>query len=212
MGHLYTPQKNSLASVFAEVHHECVRTFLAIFPPKRFAQEISERLFCDEYAQLRWMKTENLHITLCFLGKTEPRVITHMQNHLPGVFESFHSFSVQLGPIHNLGSKNQPHSLVLDVREGGEQLAALNSSIRNSLTPWMSLEDYPYCPHMTIGRWRRGKNRRESGASTLLPDDKTANLGVFRVREVVLLESILESSGARYRPLQSWPLKEFKDD
>ena len=76
------------------------------------------------------------------------------------------------------------------------ELVALEARLRGALEPLgVQAEDRPYVPHITLVRKAQRK-----------PARCTPEACVWRVEDLVLMESVAIAGGVRYEPLAKWPL------
>jgi 2'-5' RNA ligase len=152
---------------------------------------------------VRWVRPENLHVTLRFLGNIErtlvPKLAAAVREELAGLA----SFTAQIGGVRTFPSSKRPRVVVLEV--GPEAaLSELASAVERGVgRVGLAAEERPFRPHLTLGRAKR------SGRAAGFPDtsDLVSSEGVsFEVTESVLFQSELLRSGARYTALERFPL------
>jgi 2'-5' RNA ligase len=139
----------------------------------------------------RRMRRDSLHLTLAFIGAVN---------------------DAQLALLHEIaaGVAAEPYELVLDrlgwwrhnrilwagCGETPSHQRRLYESLAGALaTAGFRLDPRPHVPHLTLLRHARCDGLPELAAPIR-----------WRVEEFSLVESGLESAGARYRVLKSWPL------
>lgn len=187
-----------------------MRTFLAVSPPIQLARELysARSEFRDVWKGVRWVKAELFHITLVFLGDRDDSVVREVTAAVGPALEGLKAFDIGFEGVGCFGSPTRPKIFFENVGIGRDDLEVLHSALGPILENLTGLVDRNYTPHMTLGRpMRHGVQGPADGG--LLPSGvKTDNVGTFRAREVTLFQSILHADGARYVPLESWPLKE----
>ncbi|MGH7411871.1 MAG: RNA 2',3'-cyclic phosphodiesterase [Candidatus Methylomirabilis sp.] len=184
-----------------------IRAFVAInLDPglKESIAVVQERLKSAR-ADVGWVKPENLHLTLKFLGQVPGA-------YLEAIAEAVESAAVGYGAFRlafaGLGAFPQPRSarvIWIGVREGAQGLAGLQARLEAELQPLgFPPETRPFAAHLTLGRVR-GPGRREQLAAVLtsLP---TEPLGEMVLDRIELMKSDLRPDGARYSALRSFPL------
>jgi 2'-5' RNA ligase len=184
-----------------------VRTFIAVFPPPRFraaavarVREAVRRLggLAD---RVRWVRPENAHLTLRFLGDVREEVLGDLRVALEKTCAEHAPFYVGLAAFGAFPSVQRARILWAGVGPGSARLRSLAADLDAALVPLgFEREERAFAPHLTLGRIR-GRP-----ASFDLPPD-TGGLG-FRVRHVELVESMLTPEGAVYRIIQTFALKE----
>lgn len=184
---------------------EQVRTFIAIeLPPgvKRVMGDVEQELKAASPAPVRWVKPDNIHLTLKFLGNVDSALT-------PGLIDGVREAVAGLGPFHlslaGLGAfPNPARARVVWVGLEGdlEPLADLQQRVEGQTAKLgFAKDERPFSPHLTLGR----VNNASSDQQRLLKD---ALLGLsvpayegFEVNEIVVLRSELRPGGAVYTPL-----------
>ena len=184
-----------------------VRAFVAVnLDPelKGALARVQERLKATR-ADVGWVKPENLHLTLKFLGHVEESRSGLIVEAVGAATQGYGSFHLALG---GLGAFPQPRAarvVWVGVSRGAEALAALQAKIEVGLEPLgFPREERPFTAHLTLGRVR-GPARREQLAVALTSMAAEA-LGEMVVDRIELMKSDLHPAGARYSVLQSFPL------
>jgi 2'-5' RNA ligase len=149
---------------------------------------------------LRWSAPESWHITLQFLGATNPVQYDCVLSHLRAIRAA--AVPVQL---EGLGFFDRAGVFFAGVRVS-PQLAALEKSIVSAMSGCgFRPEDRPYHPHITLAR-NRG---RENGVRSLKPRVCAApSFGAFVAQEFVLYESFPGPGGSRYEVRARFALAE----
>lgn len=187
-----------------------MRAFIAIFPPLsvrkavlagvRQAVRHSSGNYTDE--QIRWIKPENVHLTLKFLGDIRGEILKDLSTALAGACSKHSSFEVGLLGFGAFPSARRVRILWAGVGTGSEQLRCLAADVDAALAPLgFEREERYYKPHLTVGRVRR---RPVSLDFSL---EETQYLG-FQAQRVELVESTLTERGAVYETIETFALKE----
>ncbi len=93
--------------------------------------------------------------------------------------------------------------LFIGVVPVGDTLLELQQSVESVIqSGGFEADARPFRPHLTIARFKR----RETALLKVLPDYIEHALGSISVSEVVLFESRLSASGARYHVLERFGL------
>ncbi|WP_337290197.1 RNA 2',3'-cyclic phosphodiesterase [Candidatus Methylomirabilis sp.] len=156
-------------------------------------------------ADVGWVRPENLHLTLKFLGQVE-------EGRLGAIGEVVAAAAAGCGPIRlvfeGLGAFPRPRAariVWVGVSHGAQALTALQSRVETGLEPLgFAREMRPFTAHLTLGRVRSPAHREQlARALTLAPVEA---LGEMVLDRIELMKSDLSVGGARYSILQSFPL------
>lgn len=151
--------------------------------------------------EIRWLRKENLHLTLKFLGniaESQVEPIAAALRHPVGLFSPCTISAKGLGVFPDF---RRPK--ILWVGLTGDGLAQLAAEIESALTPLgFTPENRAFHPHLTIGRWREGRRP----AKNLRQEIDSLNdfeFGACAVRQIVLFQSVLKPEGATYSELRT---------
>ncbi len=154
----------------------------------------------------RWVRTENLHLTVRFLGDVEPSLAERLGSAVAATAASAAAFPVRLAGAGAFPDGRHPRTLWLGVAEGNDRLEALARRIDDGLEPLgFPRDERPRRPHLTIARTdaTRGTTSRALGEALA-----TATSGWearFDADRVVLFRSHLGGGPPRYEPLvEAW--------
>jgi 2'-5' RNA ligase len=183
-----------------------VRAFVAIKIDPEVAQRISEiqAKFDKNLGGIRWVRPENLHLTLKFLGQVDDDKLPPMMDSLGRVFHSMPRFSVSCSGLGVFPDIRRAR--VLWVGLEGKPLSSLAARVDDALVPLgFAREKREFKPHLTIGRWRESAGRPDL-LRRELETGKEHDFGPSRMNEVILFQSMLKPTGAVYTPLKVFPL------
>lgn len=175
-----------------------MRTFIAIELPVGIKQALAEiqHDLREVQADVSWPKTENLHLTLKFLGEVEEQRIAGIKNALSEAASATNHFSLYLENIDLLPNQRQPRVIYSTVKGQLDELSHLQKSIEDKLAPLdFKREERSFKPHITLGRVKSAKGMRELIVKCLMKEFRSE---AFLVGEVVLMKSELRSSGSIY--------------
>ena len=148
---------------------------------------------------VKWVDTDQLHITLAFLGDTEDLSINKIKEMLLVVGGESEKFSFRISGLGLFRDIHNPRVLWAGI-EKADQMILLSRSIRTGLMNiGIRTEDRNFSPHLTIGRIKFIRDTRVLGK--VLADRKGEFFQDQEVDEIVFYESILRSSGPEYIPL-----------
>lgn len=183
-----------------------MRLFVSVDLPPSLADEI-ERVQAKfrEADGLRFTDPTQAHVTLMFLGETDPERVTEIETALQAAVESadVDPFDCTVGGLGVFPSTSYVSVVWAGVREGqgDAELSRLAEAVRTELTALgFEADAHEFTPHVTIARMddARGKSLVQRVVET---EDPT--IGTFEVDEVRLTESVLTAEGPRYETVAS---------
>lgn len=187
---------SAMKRLFVAIHIQPTEEFISFY----------EALRKDlRFAQITWVRQENIHITLKFFGETPEDRITDINRVMQMVALLHHPFDIELKDIGIFGSSYQPRvvwvglqnaepliTLGLNVLEGAEQIG------------W-ERDRQNFVPHLTIGRVKAAADKKLF--QEVIRKYKDIFIQQARVDEVHLYESILKKEGPKYNILNTYDLK-----
>lgn len=181
-----------------------MRLFVAIEIPGEIRNALA--LFLQElrgFAPLaKWVRAENLHVTLKFLGETLPAKVTAINNALRSI-RSERPVILEFRGLGFFPNEKQPRVFWVGM-EASQNLKVLAEHIDQRLHQLgFPLEDRPFSPHLTLARFNPPGLPPKLG--TVVPEHSSRSFGSLTAREFRLIESKLKPTGAEYTTLQSFP-------
>jgi len=181
------------------------RAFIAL----RLPATVQARLI-DLVASLRrrapglvWVRAENLHVTIRFLGSLDAPGLEAAGAALDAAIRGRAAFRVALGGLGAFPGPRVARVVWAGVATGAEPLVALAAAIERELgARGFVPEPRPFHPHVTLARAGRGQGAADL-REALGPGPA---LGAFRVEGVALMRSDLGPHGPRYTLLLEAPL------
>lgn len=175
-----------------------MRIFLAVFPSppaQAAAAEVIEGLRRPGDG-MAWVKRENLHYTLSFLGELEEDGLARAEAATREGARGQPSFPATLGSGGAFPDARRARVIWLGLATGGDALTALARSVEESLrAAGFDRDGRPFTPHLTLGR------ARAEGAdwSRALAGTAASGATPFVVDRVVVVQSTLGPGGSRYQ-------------
>ncbi len=149
----------------------------------------------------RWVRPENLHVTLKFIGHVEPEKLDPIRAALAKA-NSEKPVDVRFRGLGFFPNDKRPRVLWAGVA-GSPDLASIARNVDAGLAKLgIPAEERAFTPHLTLARCERpGVSAELRGA---VARDVARDFGELRTNEFHLIESKLKSSGAEYTTLQSF--------
>ena len=181
-----------------------MRLFIGLNLPKRERQRIQSatQLLREEDFPLRWIRLENFHITMKFLGDVNSERVEQIEETMSEVANKNAVFSIVLGGFGAFPSIRSPNLIWLGVG-ASPKLRCLKQDLERALAECgFESEMRRFHPHITLAR-AKGKD----GAGMFRGLDKLlAELdftGALKVDRINLIRSQLSKNGARYNVVSS---------
>ena len=150
--------------------------------------------------QAKWVRPENLHLTLKFLGNTEPEKLQAVQTALSSI-HSEQSVHLEFRGLGFFPNEKKPRVFWagLQVSSNLAELAARIDKAMHGLD--FPLERRPFVPHLTLARFEPpGASPRLLNVGRLRALD---SFGSLTATEFHLIESKLKPAGAEYTTVQT---------
>ncbi|MDD5255836.1 MAG: RNA 2',3'-cyclic phosphodiesterase [Candidatus Omnitrophica bacterium] len=182
-----------------------MRTFIAIALPERITKllgGIQEELKKSQ-ADVKWVETPNIHLTLKFLGELNPEQIGQVSAALAQAGNKIRPFEASLGELGAFPSLRYPRVIWLGVEKGNQNIKELAALVEDSLFKIaIPREDKPFSSHITLGRTRSSLNNlRLSAALSNAGGIYKAENPEFHVGRITLFKSTLTPKGPLYESL-----------
>lgn len=177
-----------------------MRLFLAFALPEVVKADLMELQARGRRAgwQGSWPVPETMHLTLAFLGEQPPGALPALQRVAARSAAGVAPMVLQTGLLGGFpsGSAARVAWLGVEPRAG---LLALATGLRRGLTALgVRLDPRPFQPHLTFGRLRSPADLAALGQA---PPSVS-----FSAEALDLVESRLDSGGARHRVIEAFPL------
>ncbi len=186
-----------------------IRAFIAVEIPEKIRDGIKEisRKLRKTGADVRWVKPENMHLTLRFLGNDVPReTVEAIGDALHNRLKTVEQFTITIDGLGTFPSTGKPRVVWLGIKPHGGPLLGLREAVETAVAEagW-TREERSFGAHLTLGRIKSqsgaGKLRR------LLEKGLNQPLGSMLVDKVSLIRSNLSPSGAVYETLTTVALR-----
>jgi 2'-5' RNA ligase len=187
-----------------------MRCFIAIHLPSSIQLQISDyiRDLKKISSDVRWIKVENIHLTLKFLGEIDPTRVELIKQTLSPLSTEFSQFSINISGTGCFPNKKRPRVFWLGVEQGKENpLFNLHSWLDNKIAALgFEKENRRFSPHLTLGRVK-GKDLVDFSDLFNYIEQVPFSPIDFQVEEILFMRSFLKPTGAEYQVIESYPLK-----
>lgn len=186
-----------------------MRLFFAVLLDDRTRQRIAlvqesmKRALAGQ--RISWVKEENLHLTLRFLGEQDEKGLRQAIEVGQTVAAQHGSFRFVVRGAGVFPDARRARVLWVGVEEPVEPLYGLAQHLEKDLRQrGFPPEDKPFRSHITLARIKEPPPAQViQRLMEALPDEP---LGSVEVRSFVLMQSVLHPNGSLYTPVQEFPL------
>lgn len=179
------------------------RIFIAINLPENIKNTLAD--YQKKWPDLpaRWIKPENLHITLVFIGYVEEEEISEIRQILANLVVQHKRFFLVLDKISYGPSKIIPPRMVWASGELSKEFFELKQDLEKELSKKIKFtpEKREAALHITLARIKEWEWRRIEPEERPVVDEEL-NLS-FQVASIEVMESKLKRGGAEYAILES---------
>jgi RNA 2',3'-cyclic 3'-phosphodiesterase len=162
---------------------------------------------------VRWVPTENIHLTLKFLGETSLANVELLSQALQAECDQHAPFAITVSGLGCFPNSHHPRIIWIGLNIPPE-LNRLQHRLETATARMgYAIEDKPFSPHLTIGRIREQATSAElNNIHSALEKLHVGSLGTFTVQAVHLFKSDLKPAGPVYTSLFSARLGNFEKD
>jgi len=184
-----------------------IRSFIAIHINDEIKRTLEQLIGAmREYgADIKWVRPDNLHLTLKFLGNIDEKQVAPISARLDAIGENNDQFSLELFGTGTFPGPRRPRVIWVGLK-GYEPAVGLFGDIDNAMAvEGFEREKRPFNPHITLGRVRSPK-----GIAKLMEElvkYKDTGFGTQEVDSLHLMKSVLKPGGAEYSILHKAPLR-----
>jgi 2'-5' RNA ligase len=182
------------------------RTFVALMIPATWAEFLGEfsRALGAGMGGLSWVKPENLHLTIRFLGDLGDSGIRRACDSVVSSAEGFAAPIARLGLLEAFPNLARPRVLWVGLAEGAEEVLTLARAINDGLDrTGFGPPDKPVRAHITLARVREGARGLERLRGANLPPAPSAT----PLDRICVMKSELDPAGSRYTALKEIHLR-----
>jgi 2'-5' RNA ligase len=184
-----------------------IRAFIAIELPetiKSSIETIQARLKSLELP-VRWVRVENIHLTMKFLGDIEEIEIESIESVLRDSVKMQTPLTLSAKGVGVFPGIRRPRVLWVGIHDHETGLAGLQKSIENQLHRiGYSKEGRPFKGHLTVGRAKGYVDERK--LKEALDSFLAFESSPFSVNEFFMFRSVLKPDGPEYTKLIRIPL------
>lgn len=186
-----------------------IRAFIAIEinAPIRAALAAMQANLQKTGARVSWVKPQNIHCTLVFLGDIFQSAAEVLPGILSKALAGIEAFDIGVEGLGFFGTGHSPRIVWAGMAGNLAALSKLQQLTCAAVeASGLSPDKKPFKPHLTIGRVR--SNRNAAALVNAIEKNGKINFGTIRVQRIVLMRSNLTPAGPEYVMLSSISLCE----
>jgi 2'-5' RNA ligase len=180
-----------------------MRLFISIELPddvkKKIKSILDELAKCDP--KIKWVSTENLHITLKFIGEVKEEKVEEIIQRVRDSIRTQSSFTASFSELGTFPGGKYPRVVWLGIEKGKDEISGIVANIDTSLSDMgIEKEKREFTSHITLGRVK------EKRANKLLIDKieklSLPDLDEIKVDKISIMQSKLTPKGPIYSVLK----------
>jgi 2'-5' RNA ligase len=179
-----------------------MRLFVAIDLPDSVKQQLEEIVteLSTCRADVRWVRSDSMHLTLKFLGNVAPQELVEIDRVLSRIVATTQPTQGRLRNVGSFPHLRRPRVLWIGVETDNGMLSSLQTDLDAALAKiGFSKENRRFRPHITLGRIRG--NRRLSALREAVEKQSGHKAGSFKIEHLTLFESRQRRDSTRYTAL-----------
>jgi len=180
-----------------------IRTFIAIELPvevKQVVRQIQDQLG-ESVKGVRWVKQENIHLSIKFLGNVEENKIKDIATAVKNAVKDSSVMTLKMGHLGIFPNEKRPRILWLGIEGDVREFMSMSKNCELELTKLGFEKDArEKIPHITVGRIRSSK--KQKGLVNIIKDIPIKSVK-FKTDTLKLMRSELNQNGAIYTNLHS---------
>jgi 2'-5' RNA ligase len=186
-----------------------IRSFLAFELPVEIREQI--RVISKELKKtalpVRWVKVDNIHLTILFLGSVDEDTIGDIEEKVNVVVKGFSAFKTKLNAVGAFPHWKRPRVIWIGLNGDIGRLSNLRNKLQEELKVLGFMpEKRPFRPHLTLGRFKGPIDRGED-MKWILDRHRDINSDLYQLNELILYKSDLKPDGPVYTKMATWPLR-----
>lgn len=180
-----------------------MRLFVALEIPSAVRESLAEliRELRPIASQAKWVRAENLHVTLKFIGEVANEKLKVIRTAL-GQVRTELQVTLDFCGLGFFPNEKHPRVLWVGIKASAN-LSVLAAEIERATEELCILrEKRPFSPHLTLARFE--STRLSDPFRSAIAENAAREFGSLRTNQFHLIESKLKPSGAEYTTLQSF--------
>jgi len=180
---------------------ETIRAFIAVDIGEEIRTALGkvQRILQRAHADVKWVKPENIHLTLAFLGNVSIDKIRPLETALDLACQSQAPFSIHVAGTETFGKPRHPRIIWAGITESPALAELQQQTVEALHSVDIEFDARPFSPHLTLGRVKSPKHI--TALLDALEPEKDSAFGSVEIAEALLIKSALKPAGAKYTVL-----------
>lgn len=183
-----------------------MRAFIAIELPPEIKNSLAElqNQLKSSGADVKWVKPDNIHLTLKFLGEIDQSKLDKISKILEDISREKKSFPLRLASVGAFPKINYPRVIWAGIDAGDSETKEIAKELEAEIAKvGIPKEDRPFSSHITIGRTRTTLNQEKLVQILKILEHNLGNKKwEFMVTKITLFKSTLTPKGPIYEVLK----------
>ncbi len=180
---------------------ETIRCFIALNLDHKTQTALADlqRTLKKNGALARWVKPENIHLTLRFLGDRDPKRVKEIAQALPGFFSNMAGFPLTINFLQAFPNEKKPRVLWAGISKGNDEAIGIFEQVNNGLAKLGIPKDQEeFVPHLTLARCKTPEESRS--VSEVIKKAPKFSIEA-QATKITFYQSQLSSAGSIYSPI-----------
>lgn len=186
-----------------------IRTFIALeLPPSVISllEKVQEDLK-SMGLPAKWVRPENIHLTLKFIGNINPGDIDKIGGAMMDAVDDFAAITLVAGGVGVFPGIKRPRVIWVGLGGQVQLLFAMQRVLEDNLAALgFKEEKRPFKGHLTLGRFRQTVN--PNTIRQIMREHANLYSEEFTARRIILFKSDLKPTGAVYSQLMNFAFKD----
>ncbi len=185
-----------------------IRTFFAIEIPDTIIlklKQIQDKIKAHDFS-IKWVKPENIHLTIRFLGDIESSDVEHIGDLAENVVKSFESVSICAKGIGAFPNLRRPRVVWAGLAGQIDILQQLKENFDSAFeTAGIPREGIKFKGHLTLGRIKKNFDTRKF--SEVIQEHQEFKSESFKSDSIVFYKSDLKPTGPVYTKIKRFSFR-----
>lgn len=186
-----------------------MRAFLAIEIENHIKDNINktqQKLKNTDTANINYVKSENIHLTLKFFGDINEKKENQIIDIVDKSIENYKSYNLKLVNVGAFRNIYNPRVIWTGIKDKDNTTVSLIKQLDKQFSEIGFKKERNYTPHITIGRVKSIDDKNM--LTDFLKKNHKTYFGKMQVRKICLKSSILTPEGPIYNTEKEFKLKE----